>query len=552
MPMFVEIFLLCVMAQPLFCVPPQTDQTKVDTPAENAKVDNKSAILSLINGAGNCTAYVVLKSESKYQQLKEYCERPFPDPRNENAFLSYEVVLCMVLYDTAQRVCEVGREVTKVDPSFSNFSCDAMIKGVPETSVENTKEWVTIFKTKFENISNCEQACIQDNLINPICEYILKANILTQQAQVSSTISAGTSRAKNLEHQVNTQGHGKANNTITAKDIDPPSAVRTDLHLLSNGSQNTEQVDHKETVTDNSTVHKDVDLAEENGNSTHSGSGNDMQNNVKEHAHTTGSNIKNGIKKQAHAAESNKRNDTNKQAHSTNSSVPNNVKKQEHAINSNNQSAEETPDNPAVSLSKDTERTPEGDKYDDSTGKSISSDSNSNTAPQPENKNSAGVDAPHTEIQNQNDDNEDSVMQTYENYSKVQDTDIAGYIRTGDEDQEEGRVNSDHQGEQSEQIPKEIDTHQEETETGNTAQFNQLGDPDNSHFYAYFMTMVVICIVGYVVFHNKQKILALALEGRSRRGTRRRPNTSAYRKLDSNLEEAVTSTCSTSVTHVIY
>lgn len=48
------------------------------------------------------------------------------------------------------------------------------------------------------------------------------------------------------------------------------------------------------------------------------------------------------------------------------------------------------------------------------------------------------------------------------------------------------------------------------------------------------------------------QILALALEGRSRKGTRRRPNTSAYRKLDSNLEEAVTSTCSTSVTHVIY
>jgi len=48
------------------------------------------------------------------------------------------------------------------------------------------------------------------------------------------------------------------------------------------------------------------------------------------------------------------------------------------------------------------------------------------------------------------------------------------------------------------------------------------------------------------------QILALALEGRSRRGTRRRPNTSAYRKLDSNLEEAVTSTGSTSVTHVIY
>ncbi|XP_066998942.2 trans-Golgi network integral membrane protein 2 [Anabrus simplex] len=76
---------------------------------------------------------------------------------------------------------------------------------------------------------------------------------------------------------------------------------------------------------------------------------------------------------------------------------------------------------------------------------------------------------------------------------------------------------------------------------------------EDSHFFAYFMTMIVLCIIGYLVFHNKQKILALALEGRSRRGSRRRPNTAGYRKLDSNLEEAVTSQCSSaSVTHVIY
>nr|CAD7255809.1 unnamed protein product [Timema shepardi] len=70
-------------------------------------------------------------------------------------------------------------------------------------------------------------------------------------------------------------------------------------------------------------------------------------------------------------------------------------------------------------------------------------------------------------------------------------------------------------------------------------------DDEDSHFFAYFMTMVLVCIIGYLVFHNKQK-------GRSRKGSRRRPNTAGYRKLDSNLEEAVTSSCSQSVTHVIY
>ncbi|XP_046405653.1 trans-Golgi network integral membrane protein 1-like isoform X1 [Ischnura elegans] len=78
-------------------------------------------------------------------------------------------------------------------------------------------------------------------------------------------------------------------------------------------------------------------------------------------------------------------------------------------------------------------------------------------------------------------------------------------------------------------------------------------DAQDSHFFAYFLTMVVICIVGYLLFHNKQKIIALALEGRRMQGSRRRPNTSSYKKLDSNLEEAVTSTCSSSsVTHVIF
>ena len=49
-------------------------------------------------------------------------------------------------------------------------------------------------------------------------------------------------------------------------------------------------------------------------------------------------------------------------------------------------------------------------------------------------------------------------------------------------------------------------TRQEKAETDDTAQFNQLGDAADSHFYAYFMTMVVICIIGYLVFHNKQKV----------------------------------------------
>jgi len=67
------------------------------------------------------------------------------------------------------------------------------------------------------------------------------------------------------------------------------------------------------------------------------------------------------------------------------------------------------------------------------------------------------------------------------------------------------------------------------------------GLDNQANYFSYFVVIAVLCIVFYLVFHNKQKILALILEGRKGRGNgRRRPSrTSAqYRKLDNHLEEA--------------
>jgi hypothetical protein len=161
--------------------------------AESATVDRKPTIFSLINNAGNCTAAnEVLKSEQNFMQIEEFCERPLPGSLSAK-FLSYEMVLCMVLYDAVQRVCEVGhQEVTKDIQNFSgSFSCDNMTKGVPDAFAESTKQWVTLFKTKLGNTSDCEHACIQNKTINPVCEYIWKVNALTYQAQASSATSAG-------------------------------------------------------------------------------------------------------------------------------------------------------------------------------------------------------------------------------------------------------------------------------------------------------------------------------------------------------------------------
>ncbi|KAH0554935.1 uncharacterized protein LOC123264246 [Cotesia glomerata] len=84
---------------------------------------------------------------------------------------------------------------------------------------------------------------------------------------------------------------------------------------------------------------------------------------------------------------------------------------------------------------------------------------------------------------------------------------------------------------------------------------NMPKEDDDSHFFGYFSILGLICAMGgCVLYHHKQKVLAILLEGRRSRGGRgrRRPSTANYRKLDCTLEEAVTSQCSSNATNVIY
>lgn len=83
-------------------------------------------------------------------------------------------------------------------------------------------------------------------------------------------------------------------------------------------------------------------------------------------------------------------------------------------------------------------------------------------------------------------------------------------------------------------------------------------EEEDSNFIVYLVFFMFISVLGYVAYHNKGKILALVLEGRrssySGRGGGRRKHTAAYRKLDSNLEEAITSNTngSRSTQNIIY
>lgn len=79
-------------------------------------------------------------------------------------------------------------------------------------------------------------------------------------------------------------------------------------------------------------------------------------------------------------------------------------------------------------------------------------------------------------------------------------------------------------------------------------------EESGSNFFTYFLVGMFLCMAMYVIYHNKSKVLALLLEGRRSdkgRGGRRK-HTAAYRKLDSNLEEAITSSASGRTTQIIY
>ncbi|XP_031838895.1 V-type proton ATPase subunit Vha14-1 isoform X2 [Nomia melanderi] len=104
------------------------------------------------------------------------------------------------------------------------------------------------------------------------------------------------------------------------------------------------------------------------------------------------------------------------------------------------------------------------------------------------------------------------------------------------------------QGDQTQNIPKPSD------QKDIISHYHSLRTDEESHFFTYFTIVSLISIVAYIGYYNKQKILAIVLEGRRSRNSRgrRRPSTANYRKLDCTLEEAVTSQCNANVTHVIY
>jgi hypothetical protein len=175
-----------MLTQTQFCasLPPQP-------PIENTIVDHRSSILSPIK---DCSLFVGLTpggtSVSRYLSS---CDRPTQAVSDRNEFFDGELALCMVLYDTAQRVCKMkNQDVTnfKQKRISSKDLCDTMNKTFPESLSEETS-WVSLLRARFENSTNCEKACLDGNVINPVCIFILRANMLIMEKQLHSTDSEG-------------------------------------------------------------------------------------------------------------------------------------------------------------------------------------------------------------------------------------------------------------------------------------------------------------------------------------------------------------------------
>lgn len=91
-------------------------------------------------------------------------------------------------------------------------------------------------------------------------------------------------------------------------------------------------------------------------------------------------------------------------------------------------------------------------------------------------------------------------------------------------------------------VPKEVVTSQNEKpmefpsrdsfgqESNDIQMIAAFPEQEDSHFFFYFLFVVLVLMAGYLIFHNKQKIIALIVEGRHERN--RRSHRAGYKKLE--------------------
>lgn len=568
------VIILYVLCHPAFCSIRQPFGMK--NPAVLEKYTDPRTIISRIqNDTKDC-----LIVDPKYFEL---CDRPEHTLINNKAYLDFDMILCMNSYDAALRICEkhntdvlknLQKAMEQEKEETGSVFCNRMKSVLVESSFPQTKEWVSLLIKQFSNgDDNCKRECVQPNSINPLCKFVLFANSLSLQFEKNKSSSPAITTDKTVStnqeilpnlipNAVSAKSHRtKFDNVKKADHVSPVNNTHAQVAAL-RSSQKTE------------TNTSDVDTIVKNKNSaTQSSELTDKkinQKNVEQDQSLINKTIvpveeskviptiKSVLMGEVNENKgSQSENEATKETSSSNSimqQTSSNNKKQEPVPQNNNRSQNSTTQDITTVPSQLSDT-------DKSKLESVIPSTSSTELPKPEKGEDVQTKSKPVDVdmsKTQGTDGEDgtllydpsqdagvesSIAESPTESSEMQDTDVG--IGLDDEDQDITQHDA-------ETTDAELGKDKGPIGGSDNVFGDQFVNAEDSHFFAYFMTMVVLCIIGYLVFHNKQKILALALEGRARRGTRRRPNTSGYRKLDSNLEEAVTSACSTSVTHVIY
>ncbi|CAJ0931163.1 unnamed protein product, partial [Mesorhabditis belari] len=106
--------------------------------------------------------------------------------------------------------------------------------------------------------------------------------------------------------------------------------------------------------------------------------------------------------------------------------------------------------------------------------------------------------------------------------TKIEDKEIPEYEDTGEKEKNKGEVK------QPVQPVKEnkYDKYDAESEDG--------------HFFQWMLFLLILVVIGYLAVHNKRRLLALVLEGRSgRRGSISRGGNARYRRLSQNEHDVI-------------
>ncbi|XP_063244334.1 trans-Golgi network integral membrane protein 1-like isoform X2 [Bacillus rossius redtenbacheri] len=543
------------------------------------------------------------------------CNGQIPSFETSKFVFNSQIFLCMGVYGSLLQVCDLDNKsnnsgIKELLSSQETVTASGICKGLQskleflDVSYTQTKDWVTLLKKNLQNATVCNRVCIDlSSDVNPLCSFIYKAaEIISSNGNkngpptIAGSSSSGSSAAtaeNNQQHsakvpeeskKTNDNDHKKVPNDATGGLIQGTGKQDLNGHEDAANGDNTKTSELKRTEADTkqsmpgntkTSEHTEPELKEPELKELELKEPEIKEPEIKEpeikEPEIKEPEIKEpelkepevDIKTQSMSGNTKASEQKETEEDTKTQSMPGNAKASEQKDTEADTKTQPMPGKPNASEIKKTEAEAKIQSMSDNpqpTKPLGNGDANSVGNQQPPNsKGTSAANSPGIQSSVEAPGFDESANPQIEldggESPAVDGSDIQQYPDTvGDSEMPPPPPGVDPvkevPGDDSDKGVSAIDPSRE-VKTGQLP--SDYVDAEDSHFFVYFVTMVVLCIIGYLAFHNKQKILALTLEGHSKRNSRRRHQSSTkYRKLDSNLEEAVTSSCKQSVTSVIY